>query len=498
MKTQAEWDAWWADETARRVVLIETSALVAGVSTDIYMSAGPAYNTRADEVPANTHYAPIASINGAFFVEALEINGSGGGLSAGEIGISNPNGVRDAWLRATWTWKNRPLRAYVGDASWDRDDFDLIFDGISANLLPKDSNSHALKLRDKSQQLNTPITEQKLGGTGPNRDMIIPLCFGSVHNFSPLLVDPVTLEYAGHNGQVESIFEVRDLGVPLPDGVDASPLTGRFQLLEPPVGAITATIQGDAPGGVYSNTVSKLVQRLVKAFGTPSRRLTDADLDTSNLAAFEAAHPQPVGLPVYDRLFVGEACRQLASSLGAQVSFSRLGKLRLLKLHLPAANPTRSVYPKHMLRGELIPVDRTEAIAAVKLGFNRNWTMQPGLQTGIPPEHKALFDTEWLTSTAVDPTAQADNQLSADPEQEGTLLLRRVDADAEAQRRLNMWKTPHTMYEFTGLHELMDLELGDVITVYHHRYDMENGVNAVVVSVGPIWDKAQNKVRIIV
>src|SRR5690606_1193792 len=89
--------------------------------------------------------------------------------------------------------------------------------------------------------------------------------------------------------------------------------------------------------------VSLLVQRLATSFGKASEQFTSADLDATNLAAFQSANQQPVGLYVRDRLNVIEACNQLAASLGAEIAMSREGKLRLHQIALPPSGTPRSI-----------------------------------------------------------------------------------------------------------------------------------------------------------
>lgn len=489
--TDADFLAWLKDPSALRVVLIEARAQVAGVETTFYMSTKGGYTTGAAEVPANEIYHAIASV-GVLYTEQISLTGSAS-LSAGDIEVENYNGARDNWTGYVWT--NRQLQAWIGDPRWPRADFRMIFNGIIADIAPRGRNALSLKLRDKLQRLNTPATDAKLGGTTPNKDAILPLAFGECHNVTPLLVDPATLAYQVHAGPVEGIFEVRDNGVPVPATTNNA--AGTFTLAAQPFGTVTVSVQGDKPS-VYSNTAAKLVERLVTGYGKAADRFTAGDLDSANLAAFDAANPQPMGIPLPDRTNVLTACQALAGSVGAQLSMTRLGKLRLIRLALPAVGTPTEVHPKHMVERTLAPVERTEVVGAVRLSFNKNWTVQDNLVTGIPEGHKDLYATEWLTSTKTDAAVQATYKLAGDPVQQDTMLLRRTDADAEAQRRLDMWKVPRTVYEFEGVPELLTLELGQAIKVFHPRFGMAAGVTGMVISLAPDWLNGHVKVGFIV
>ncbi|MDC8758583.1 hypothetical protein [Janthinobacterium fluminis] len=483
--------AWLKSPAAIPIVLIEVEARVAGAETTRYLSTG-SYVTAPTDTPANTCYEAIVS-TGLEFSEQLSLSGEAG-LSAGDIEIHNPAGVRDGW--ANDVWANRPIRAWVGDPGWPRADFRMIFNGIVADIAPKGADKLALKLRDKLQRLNTPVSEAKLGGATPNADALLPLCWGETHNVTPLLSDPGTLEFQVHGGAVERIDEVRANGVPVSATLDNG--RGKFTLkVANASAAVTVSLKGETAGG-YRNTVAALVQRIVTGYGKAADRFTAADLDSANLAAFEAAHPQPVGLYLSGRTNVLNACQMLANSLGAQIAMSRLGRLRLIQLALPGAGMPTAIHPWHMVDGTLAPTSRTAVAAAVKLGFCKNWTVQDKLDTGIPVQHKDLYKSEWLTTTRADAAVQALYRLDAEPVQQDTLLLRKVEADAEAERRLALWRVPRTIYEFEGTPEMMALELGQAVTLHHRRYGMAGGAPGVVVSLAPNWLNAHVKVGVLV
>lgn len=484
---------WLKSPSAYRCVLIEAAARVNGVETMIYM-ATRSYTTSPADSPANTQYLPIATV-GTLFTERLSLDGDGA-LSTGDLEIDNTAGVRDAWAGAGYVWKNRADRAFIGDLRWPRSDYRMIFDGVAADLMPRGRQGLALKLRDKLQRLNTPITEAKLGGDTEQRDALLPTALGQQFNVTPLLVNAAILKYQVHAGRIDQILEVRDNGAPVAFTADLA--TGTFLLDDAPAGVVTASVRGDATGG-YVDTAAQLVKRLVTSYGKASDRFTDEDLDLASFAAFDAAHPQPIGLYSTERLNVLVACQMLLGSLGAQLVMSRLGKLRLVKLALPGTGTPFVIRPEHMVDGTLQPTGRTDVVGAVKIGFAKNWTVQDaGTLANLPESHKALFTEEWLTTTKTDAVTLATYRLNAEPVQIDTMLLTRADADAEAQRRLDLWKVPRTVYEFDGVPELLQLELGQAVTVYSPRFGMAAGVSGIVISLAPDWNTGRVKVGFLV
>ena len=125
--------------------------------------------------------------------------------------------------------------------------------------------------------------------------------------------------------------------------------------------------------------------------------------------------------------------------------------------------------------------------AAVKIGFDQNYTVQPSLTTSIPPEHAGLYATEWLTETVTDEAVRARYRLSDDPVQIDTCLKTRADAHAEAARRLALSSVPRTIYEFDGEPEMMMLELGQAVTLADERYGLQDGAPGVVVLLSRYW-----------
>lgn len=476
----AQYLAWLASPGAIRCVLLEASVRTGGVETVRYLSSAH-YTTGPLDTPANTHYQAVIS-GGATITEKLSIDGTAS-LSFGDIEIGNIDGSRDGWLDDLWI--NRPVALWLGDVRWPRAEFRPIFAGTLAGIGSRDRSTLNLALRDKSQRLNTPMTEVTLGGLTENKDRIKPLCFGECHNVTPLLIDPATLTYQVHDGAIERIIEVRDDGVPV--GYTADLESGKFSLAVQSFGVITASVQGDKAGGVYRNTVASLIERIVTGYGKAADRFAAEDIDTDNFADFEAAHPQPVGLYLADRTNVIQACADLAASVGAQAVMDSSGLLRLLKIALPAVGTATAVGAAQMAERSLHIADRPAVQASVKIGYCKNWMVQTNLLAGIPEEHKDLFAQEWLTAAASDDDVAEAYRLAIEPAQLDTLLLTRTDARAEAARRLALWSVQRTVYGYTGTPALMLQTLGDAQTLTHTRYGLSSGVTGQIVGITRDW-----------
>lgn len=494
MKTDAEFKAWLADPNAERTILFETVANVNGVDVSRYLCTRGFVSSQWDS-PANTPYLAVV-VGGIEFTARIALDG-GSAVGFGDIELDNTNGDLDSWLNDIW--HNKPCRAYIGDVKWARMDFRMIFDGVLAGADSVNRNRFNLLVRDKLARLDNPISEVKLGGTGPKADTLVPVTFGEVHNVTPILEDGATLKYKFHVANSEACIEVRDAGVPLADTqFSYFPLTANVQLQQKPYGDITLSVQGDKTDG-YKNRVAPLASHVLRNYGTePQMRFTVNDIDEANFSQFDLLNPQPVGLYADSRMTVRDCVDAFAASVGARLSMSFTGKARLVKIALPPTGTPLSITESDMVAGSLQIADRLPVRASVKVAYCKNWTVQTNLPGLIPEEHKNLFNEEWLYASASDPDVAADYGLWEEAEPEQTLLLRKIDAQAEAGRRLNLRKVQRTVYEFVGFADLLFLDLGTPIMLRHWRFGLDDGVLGQVISVAVDWVKLRVRVGVLV
>jgi len=396
--SDAQYTAWLSNNSAVRCILVEAVARISTVETTLYLS-----NLAYHDSAAGRTYQSVIVGNSVRIVERISLDGDST-LNFGDIEINNIDGELDGWL--DYVWANRNVSAYVGDISWARSDFRPIFVGVTEDLDSKDNSTLNIKIRDKLGRLNTPVTEQTLGGSTSNKNELMPLCFGECHNVSPLLADPATLDYRVHNGQIERLIEIRSNGAP---GTSTDTLSsGKFVPDVNPQGTkITASVQGDRPAGSWLKTTKQIIERLVTNFGEVNSRFTAGDLDSSNLSTFDAANQQALGIYLKRRENVKQICDQIAASVGAQMVMSRAGKLQLHKVDLPPPGTPVEITEDDIIDNTLQIVERVPVVGAVKIGYAKNWTVQENLETGIPQEHKDLFEKEWLTTTSEDASVKS-------------------------------------------------------------------------------------------
>lgn len=490
--TSTQLVAWLKKGNNKRVVLVEAGVSSGGSEITRYIS-DKGFVTGASEVPANTLYIPAIS-GGVTFTESLSLEGEVN-ISYGSIEFNNVNGEIDGWLNDVW--KNRPIRVFIGDASWPRTDFYKIFDGITEKIDCNARDKITLTISDKLQRLNTTVTDVKLGGLTANADKLIPWLFGEQFNITPLLTDVGLNEYQISGGPIENIIEVRDNGVP----VSFTPYltTGKFRLNQSPVGTITCSAQGDKPS-TYVNDVVGLIKRLVKDFGNAASRFVDADLDLTSLSTFAAANTQPVGLYLTEKANLLECCNRLASSIGARVAMTRDGLMYLVKISLPQASAGTTVTAADMAERSLHVSEMCEVQASIQVGYCKNNTIQNALQTGLTQDQIAMYaqEQEWLTVTSVAPTVATKYKLFTNPNMIETQLLDTTSATNEANRLRDMWSVQRKVVEYQGLPWLMTETLGSPHTIQHKRFDLAAGVRGQIVSITANWLKATIDIGVLI
>lgn len=497
---------WLESADSIKCTLVEVTAYTGSQEETLYLSTRN-YVTKSYDIPNNTTYLPILE-SSVDFTEVLSTDGQTS-LSYGDVSINNYNGSLDSWI--DYVWAGRPIKVYMGDPTADRWSFRCIFAGIVEDISFSGANSINLSIRDKLQRLNMPVSDKLLGNYGSkfdnnqNKEQIRPLVFGEVHNITPLLVDDVLLQYMVHDGLIERIIEVRDNGVPIEYVPNL--INGTFTLLYPAMGAVTCSVQGDkyyidSSGTTqlgYVNNIPKIIQRIITGYGSPSEAITASEMDLVNFDLMATSHPQASGVYISDRSNILEVCQVLATSVGIQLTATRTGKLRLVKLSIPEAGDIiiddNSIVLNSLQINNKLPVK-----SSIKLGYCKNWTIQTGILTGVLEEHKSLYTQEYLTKTITDSTVKSMYKHSGEPIQQDTLLLTNIDSqvDIEATRLLNLYKIPRYIYGVTCTSNLMYVSLGDMVNLYHYRFGLSGGKYGQIVSVSIDWDTGTTKLEVLV
>lgn len=514
--------SWLDNSQNRRTILVVVKAynVIAATENTFYLST-----TGFVTQDGLTVFTPVIR-SGPRFNESLSIDGNIS-ISYGDLELLNHSGQYDDWLDSTkFVWVNRQIQIYFGDPSWTAASaaalsptFELVFDGLVADIDSRNKDSVNIKFRDKMERLNTPLTEEKLGSYGTwaggnqNQDAIKPVVFGEPHNYEPLLINPAALEYMFNNGLSEQLIEIRDNGIPiytagtLTGGATVNNTTGTFTLSKPLAGTCTVTSQGVkkffnlGTGDVtdtFGNNLARTIGIITTLYGKTGYKLTASEIDLVNFTSFNTNNPYSVGLVISDRENVLNVCKNLLASVGAQLFFTRKGLLQILQLGQYTSDAVVEIDKTKMVAGSFGISYRAPVQATTKLGYARNWLVQQNLETAIPAQHKDLFESEWLTKTITDSTVASLYRQDAEPIQIDTYLIAEAEATTEATRRNNFTKVARMAYSFTGTSSLLSLKLGQQVTLKYDRFGLSSGKAGQVTSLSPDFYKGTVQVEVLV
>ena len=490
MSFSAPFLAWLAATQGTRCLLVEAAVKSGGVEITRYLS-NRGYVTGPTDAPANQLYTGRIA-GGVSFTRRLDLQGSGASLSFGDVELDNEDGALDAWLSDIWA--ARAISVYLGDASWPRASFEKVFGGTIDGVMPKGRNRLSLTVRDILGPLNSTFSTATVGGTADNKDATLPIALGECFNVAPELLDAATQKYGFLNQAIEGILETRDNGLVVPTTVTAA--SGYFTLTNARYGQITCDVQGAKVSGAYRNDAGGLIEWAATVLGD-GNFLSAGQIDATALTAFRAACPQPVQRYVTDRANRLQIMQELAAAVGATVTATYDGKMILVRVGFGA--PGAAIGPAQMVDGSFTPLSRPAVQGAIRLAGGRNYTPQSGALAGsvTSPQFPILGD-EFITVAASDATTLADYKQSVSPPAVETLMVVEADISAEATRRLNLWKTPRTVFAFDGFAECFAHEIGDTITLTHPRFGLAAGATGQIIGVQHDWMTPRARLEVLV
>lgn len=405
----------WLRADNRRVVLIDmgfrVEEIVPGspgddtvptdsfvhLATQPYNGSGQHYFDCVAQLPSFTRAVDQATLGGAVTI------------SYGDTVLNNQDGRMDFMLDLACDGSS--ISYSIGDASWDRSDFRLLFAALVRQVSAPTPNTLSITIRDVGLLLNKSVGGRELiGGTGPNAAQTRAFFFGFVHNvpctlktFGPLLYDYAdTGSVAAVGSPPSTVNEVRDqgIGVVFTDNND-----GTLNLSASPAGTITADLYrlvDDAlPGARCSQLIDELVANLA-GLAAPDKYL--------------GAHPSfevggeddyPVGIYIATQTNLLDVLAQaISTALGfwsvthdGRFTFGRFRPDDIPSLHLPVR---ATIKDDDVLAVEGIVLTRLEpTYYAVPAIVNKNWQLQSSFAGALTAEEQALYSRSGLT---VDPT----------------------------------------------------------------------------------------------
>jgi hypothetical protein len=380
--SDAEFDAW-AGADHPRCLLVEAKVWHAGAEITRYFSTWP-YVSAPTDTPANQPYDEIV-IDWTIRRSADQL------LEVGPIRVAN-DGTLDAWLDDGWD--GRAVTILLGDPAWPRADFRVWHTGVIAGIAAAGAALLEIEVRDLMERLNRPVQTHLLKD-GPNVGQPVPLVYGFVHNIAPPCLDQANLIYQVHDGAgAVAPPQVRDRGTTVTVTWDQS--TSTFTLAAAPDGLITCE-------PIYSDDPTP--GAMTPLLATRENILSLGDIDTAALTAMDAAIAADLdiyqpwsGIAILDRRNLIDVLRELWDSWGCSLAWTRAGKLTVWRWVDPETlTASMSFGVDDIVANSLVPVSQTPALASVRLGSSRNYTVQDpsSLAASVPMEDRQYYAGEW-------------------------------------------------------------------------------------------------------
>lgn len=491
------------------IYLVELTAYdpAAAATRVLRYASGAGYVTGPTASPSHTWYDPRiiepASFERFMFSDARTAGASRVGF--GELVLNNIDGALDFFTDLGFDRRAFTLR--LGD---DGAAYPAGFVTVLAGTIDQVELSWrrvAVRLRDRQAELDKALQATKYAGTnvGPagvegTADDIAgrpkPLALGQCLNVPAVPVNTSSQIFQVHDGQLSAITAVYDVGVALVATADYPTLAalqaatvaagrfatclslGLFRVGSPPVGTVTADVQGDAVGG-YVARAGDLAERVAIRFGG----LVSGDILAGTVAAMNAANSATLGLYVTDEKTARAALDDLVGSVGGWWGFDRLGRFQLGRLTAPSGTPAATF-------GDLEIVGQIERQAAsdqgggipawrVFLDYGVNWTVQTGDQVAgsVTAARRAWLEKSTRRVEATRPAIKT-KHLGATELERSSLIVFAAAATAEAGRLADLYSVRRDTVRCRVRLDAANagsLDLGAVVSLQLGRFGYDAG-----------------------
>lgn len=439
----------------------------------------------------------------------------------GEMEIVNTDGAYD-YLIQQYAIDGREIELRIGRAGDAFRDWHTVFKGTASDWSVEE-DVVLIELQDNGYKLSVPLQPNVYGGAGGidgTADMAgkrKPLAFGHVFNVEPPLVVPNRLIYQAHDGQIEDVPAVYDRGTSLTKDADYATYAllnaaviasgayatcfaeGLFRLGSSPAGTLTCDVKGDKTAGTYVNAASTIVRRIVNR----ATALDDPlDLYEPSFTRIGAAQPAEIGYwsGVDDAITVADALTAIMGSVGGWAGFRRNGKLEVNIFEAPAEQPVvylGLVDAIEVKRGKL-PSNLTPPPWRHRVGYQKNYTVQSDLAGSVSDTRRAFAAEEYRLAEASNRTVLLDHPFANDLPPVNGLFVNQADADAEAERLLDLHRDTRAIYRVTlpavpGRGYLINL--GETVNLMYPRWDLSVGRNLRVVEIHE--DGKNNRIELV-
>jgi len=421
-------------------------------------------------------------------------------MQAGEIAFINTDNKLDYMLDLPIDGKK--IEVMIGAPGMRLNQFKTIFTGIGSGWRSGTDGMLYATPRDLTWELSAPAQTNLFAGTGGLEGTAElahrpkPLWFGPRRDVPLTMVDEVLLIHQAHDGPMKEISAVSDKALPLTyDGdvvdIEAAPAPpaghyitelkrGYVRLGQAPVGVLTATGKGDNSNGIYVETISDIIFRLLHdRAGWPDSRF--------NMAKFrklKLLQPGAVGIhTTIEIVTLEDLIDRLCNTDDAWFEVSPVGRFGLGRIGKPTDEPVAYFDDRHIR--QVTALDPPETISPafwnVKVGAQECcWDFRGEYAAGIPSDRRQFVSQKYRY-----PEPSIAGDVRARHPQAKTVELPSLfdnldDAKYRQDRLLAMHADRARTLRIDFFGQAYGIELGDTVHIKHRGKELNDGRRCVV------------------
>jgi hypothetical protein len=430
-------ETWLKTPGAFRCVLIELET-----DTGTRYFSNSAYQTGANDIPANTPYDP-------FVIGGLEITRSMSEVFSGVSSslISDLELIKNDDTLNIGDVNEKNIKIFFGDKAWLKSEFQLVMHGVIDEMTPE-TDKIRIAFRELSQTLVIPVLSE-VYDSGPSEGEIKPLCLGRCFNIAPVLIDATNHIYQFNTVTSKALTKAKfngDTVAPANYIVDLAQST--IQFLIKPVGNITLDVDGAVITGAWLQTATDFINYLM------ATRLIQTT-QISNLATYQ------LGCYITNNMQYGALLDEICASVGAYWFYNRLGVFTCSAFVGTTGIATDELTDDQNIQHSRNQRRRISPLKQLTLGYQKNWS---------PLENVApvVFDTDPALAQQLNKTESVHSKSQSnngDAITVSTLISNKVDAQTETERRLQLKSLTRYVYETEQLAGPLNWHLGDELTL---------------------------------
>lgn len=490
---------------AQRVLLADLKPydVVAGAVVTKYVGSDT-FNTKPTDTPANVRYTGCI-MDDVYVSRSMSSGDNVGGRSIPDIAVLTVINTKepgraasrfDAWLDPSqFTWQGREIVMYILEKSDSYSDKVEVFRGIIDDI-DYDENTITFRIRSRAYLLDKLIQDNRYTGVGDESGFVelagrpIPISYGVCRNIEPVIVDSVNLIYQVHDGEIQSIDEVRDRGNPsilpfgdypnfaaliaavVPAGYYATCLKeGLIRLQSNPAGRITLDLHGAILAGGFSAKAGDILKDIAQ------NRASITSFDNTAIASLNSMVPGEIGVFLKDDTNILDVMDRIVNSYFGFYGFNRAGAYDVGVFSPPIPPSTIAIGERDIDNNSLQRSMVAQVVWKVSVYYRPNFTVQtPEEFSGaVAQDMRDYYSTPWMT----DAVAQNESIKTRYPNAIEKIFYsahyNTADAGSYASALLSFYGTSRSLFKAQTSLVPLQANINDTVKITHSRYNLANG-----------------------